>query len=48
MTVGRFLYEVLTEPEMEGGPSVLIACHKADMLGAKAPSRVKMLLTTEL
>jgi signal recognition particle receptor subunit beta len=46
--MGRFLYEVLTEPEMEGGPCVLVACHKADVLGAKPPARVKTLLTTEL
>lgn len=46
--MSRFLYEVLTEPEMEEGPAVLVACHKSDAPGAKAPSRVKILLTQEL
>jgi signal recognition particle receptor subunit beta len=27
---------------------VLVACHKADVQGAKAPARVKTLLTQEL
>nr|QXF29031.1 SRb [Vischeria sp. CAUP Q 202] len=44
----EFLYDVLTEEAMDEGPPVLVACHKADVPGAKAPPRVKALITAEL
>lgn len=45
---GEFLYDILTDELMDNGPPVLVACHKADVQGAKAPARVKTLLTQEL
>lgn len=44
----EFLYNLLTHSAMEGGPPVLIACHKSDLPSAKGPSRVRTLLTQEL
>lgn len=48
MCVYRFLYDILTDARMEEGPPVLVACHKSDLTTAKAPVRLRTLITAEL
>lgn len=44
----EFLYDLFTNPAMDNGPPLLIACNKSDIPGARPPARVKLALQQEI
>lgn len=44
----EFLYDIFTNPAMDNGPPMLIACNKSDVQGARPPARVKLALQQEI
>jgi len=44
----EFLYDIFTNPLMDNGPPILIACNKSDVPGVRPPARVKLALQQEL
>eukprot|EP01041_Mallomonas_annulata_P006641 gene6641-13451_t len=44
----EFLYDLFTNPLMDNGPPMMIACNKSDVAGARPPARVKLALQQEL
>jgi signal recognition particle receptor subunit beta len=44
----EFLYDLFTNPLMDNGPSVMVACNKSDVAGARPPARVKLALQQEI
>eukprot|EP00607_Mallomonas_marina_P009604 CAMPEP_0182421446 /NCGR_PEP_ID=MMETSP1167-20130531/6860_1 /TAXON_ID=2988 /ORGANISM="Mallomonas Sp, Strain CCMP3275" /LENGTH=234 /DNA_ID=CAMNT_0024598617 /DNA_START=142 /DNA_END=846 /DNA_ORIENTATION=+ len=44
----EYLYDIFTNPIMDDGPPMLIACNKSDISGVRPPARVKLALQQEL
>ena len=44
----EFLYDIFTNPMMDNGPPMLIACNKSDVEGSRPPARVKLVIQQEL
>ena len=44
----EFLYDLFTNPLLENGPPMLIACNKSDIPGSRPPPRVKLAIQQEL
>jgi signal recognition particle receptor subunit beta len=42
------MYDILTDPAMDNGPPILVACNKSDVSTARAPARVKLMLQQEM
>lgn len=44
----EFLFDLLTDPRLEGGPPILVACNKSDVVGAKAPEKIRQAVEREV
>ena len=46
--VAEYLYSILTTPDMDNGPPILLCCHKSDVSTARRPISIQKLITSEL